>query len=346
MMMNDKVSGLVYGLALGDAWGNPTEFVKYPELMTNPHLYAPIPDELVITDDTQMSLYGFDALKNILSTVSYTELSRSHKDEKVQNKCRKLFADEFVKFVDDPRNTRAPGVACMNSLRFYKDNGGSCGDEGTVLTQNSKGCGTIMRSPWLGMAPLGDREIAVLSILQSQVTHGHPMASIASAWMSLTIKHLLVNNDPTKVPSIILSTDPCDILNKLPDNLVDKEQLSEFKHGVMEACLVNGPLWLDNSDDDPCQYLGEGWVAEEAFYCPAFVAATLGSDNIGHALTRLVMTGGDSDSLAAMGGALLGAGYGLEAFNIGYTFINDFEGYYRPLLADVEIQGVQWMFNM
>lgn len=344
-IMNDKVSGLVYGLALGDAWGNPTEFLKYDELMENPEKYGPIPEELIITDDTQMSFYTMDAIQRILDTSNFEEMSQIVDNGEVQNKYRKIFAEEFVKFYDDPRNDRAPGVACMKALYYYKAVGGPRGDEGTVLTADSKGCGTIMRSPWLALAPFDEKSIAVLSILQSQTTHGHPIAAIASAWMTLTVRSLLLNNDPTKVPDIILSLQPYALLSQLPENLVEPSYLDEFKQGLIETKFVDGPLWLKDMNEDPCFYMGEGWVAEEAFYTPAFVAATLGPDNIGHALTRLVLTGGDSDSLAAMGGALLGAAYGLQSFNTGYAFVNDFEDHYRPMLAAMETQGIKWMWN-
>lgn len=66
-----------------------------------------------------------------------------------------------------------------------------------------------------------------------------------------------------------------------------------------------------------------------------------------------VLVGCDSCSLSILSpcpnhdaGALLGAGYGLSHFNIDYTFVNDFEDHYRPLLAAVEMQGVQWTWKV
>jgi ADP-ribosylglycohydrolase len=64
---------------------------------------------------------------------------------------------------------------------------------------------------------------------------------------------------------------------------------------------------------DPCDSTGEGWIAEEAL-ATAVLCFLMYPDEPVRALGRAAATGGDSDSIAALAGAFLGARHGLEAF--------------------------------
>jgi ADP-ribosylglycohydrolase len=83
----------------------------------------------VVSDDTQMSLAVWRALGE---------------SEPVG-----AFVDEFLAWRVDPDNTRAPGNTCLSALGAIA--AGASWLEATVL--GSKGCGTVMRAPWIGLTP-------------------------------------------------------------------------------------------------------------------------------------------------------------------------------------------------
>ena len=64
---------------------------------------------------------------------------------------------------------------------------------------------------------------------------------------------------------------------------------------------------------DPCQFTGSGAVAEEAL-ATGLLCALLFADEPVAALGRAAATSGDSDSIACLTGAFLGAAYGMDAW--------------------------------
>ena len=58
--------------------------------------------------------------------------------------------------------------------------------------------------------------------------------------------------------------------------------------------------------EDPCAYAGEGWRAQENLATALLCVDALPDQPI-DALRRATVTGGDSDSIAAVAGAILGA---------------------------------------
>jgi ADP-ribosylglycohydrolase len=59
-------------------------------------------------------------------------------------------------------------------------------------------------------------------------------------------------------------------------------------------------------DGDPCDFGGQGWRAHECLATALLCADLFPRDPIA-ALRRATVTGGDSDSIAAVAGAILGA---------------------------------------
>lgn len=72
---------------------------------------------------------------------------------------------------------------------------------------------------------------------------------------------------------------------------------------------------LSGPDDggDPCLATGDGWIAEQAL-ATALLCALRHPDDPVSALARAATTAGDSDSIAALTGALLGTTGGLNIF--------------------------------
>lgn len=324
-MHENLLKGAVYGFAYGDAWGKDTEFKSYERIIQSK---TPFPNPALVTDDTQMSLYTIFAIMHEVS-MNPDAVKGLHIDETKRNAVRVLFADSFVEFAEDPDNNRAPGTTCMNALHSYQqfkrlsnDGEAMTGMEGVIA--DSKGCGANMRSGWLGLLPLEEEDIINLAILQSETTHGHPLALSSSVLTALTLKAIAAGEivprqghyyqwalDKINALEIKLLTERSDAagswnlaystgLTMLAEFLKSKEkEVAAFKDSELT--------------DDICSFFGEGWVAEEAYLC-ALMGADFSPLDPVEGLERLVRSNGDSDSLAAIGGQFMGAFDGFHVF--------------------------------
>lgn len=321
-MQHDKhIAGAVLGLAYGDSWGNQTEFHSHAQNMAD---HSEYPTSSIVTDDTQMSIYAIYAIMFEQENKPYL-LMNLQENEEARNKVRVLFADSFSEWYMDPDNNRAPGRTCMDALRTYQNLKSvpfaeqMNGMEG-VRTE-SKGCGANMRVGWLGLLPVPDEVVINLSILQSETTHGHPLALASSVMTALTVKNLHDGTITMNYFDWAINT-----IQRLSDELALKgtsapgswstsyrvglTQLKEF----IESKQANLPAYLQSSwEEDICSFFGEGWVAEEA-YLVALAAAQKYRTNQIEGLRQLVYSGGDSDSVAAIGGMFIGVRDGVQVF--------------------------------
>lgn len=316
MATNDQIRGAIYGMAFGDSWGFLTEFNKHDDIL----FVEPNPPSLLqITDDTQMSIYNAVTLQEIYECEE-DDLSELAVDVDKQNRVRKLFADSHLKFEEDEDNNRAPGITVMSSLWVYRRSAQKTGLEGSC-ENDSKGCGTVMRAPWIGLVPWDRETIALLAILQSETTHGHAQASLSSAIAALLMSDIV--SGKLEFPSGNAASRILDMLTvvseiaaeimQIRSNLVASEPFQdavlELRDSIYRALKVIVNLSDDelmNPDADICRWLGEGWVAEEALLC-GIAAFALYGNSAYDGIRRLVYSNGDSDSIAAIGGSFLGA---------------------------------------
>lgn len=289
----------------------------------------PFPLSALVTDDTQMSLYALRAIRTKLAFEPET-LEDLHLDEQRRNSVRVMFADAFVNFAEDPDNNRAPGLTCMNALAAYKQYRRLARYDGTELTgaegivMESKGCGANMRSGWLGLLPLSEDAIINLSVLQTETTHGHPLALASSVLTALTVRAIisgeikphngeyfewaLSKTQELQTRFIVTPVNASGDWN--PNYGKGLVLLSEFllsKKGVISR-FKEAPV-----SEDICSFFGQGWVAEEAYLC-ALMAADYSPIDPLQGVERLVRSNGDSDSIAAIGGQFIGAFEGFSTF--------------------------------
>ncbi|MBR9980088.1 MAG: ADP-ribosylglycohydrolase family protein, partial [Desulfatitalea sp.] len=124
-----KAKGVIYGLAIGDALGWPTEFLKLDQIRAKygPQGITELPDPALFTDDTQMSI----AVARALILTGETQVDA----------IMAAMRDEFVQWRKSPDNNRAPGNACLQGVANL--------EKGIHWTQSgvphSKGCGSAMR---------------------------------------------------------------------------------------------------------------------------------------------------------------------------------------------------------
>ncbi|WP_338815415.1 ADP-ribosylglycohydrolase family protein [Bernardetia sp. Wsw4-3y2] len=76
---------------------------------------------------------------------------------------------------------------------------------------------------------------------------------------------------------------------------------------------VKEAIKLNDKETDPCEYTGEGWIAEESLATGLLCFLLFPNDSV-KALIRAVNTKGDSDSIACVTGALAGARNGISSF--------------------------------
>lgn len=140
MTHKEKIINGLYGLAVADAVGNEFEFLT--QIDKNSILeYANFTDRLDFSDDTQMTLFGFEAMKSVIPTVpvsldkqftkSYLDWHRTQTEEFDPTVACGLL--QFKELFEE----EAPGQTCLSALLSIKN--------GYPVVNNSMGCGSVMR---------------------------------------------------------------------------------------------------------------------------------------------------------------------------------------------------------
>lgn len=306
MITQDKIAGAYYGVALGDALGRETEFLKLPAIYRafGRTGIMRLPKSGKFTDDTQMTIAVARALRDARS-ITPKELART-------------FKTRFIEWAaqDEPR---APGMSCMTAIRNLRRRGWR--GRWTNATTLSKGCGANMRVVPTALLPNGADAVGA-SLLQAAITHGHPDALVATELTALAVRWAAEGLDVAQLPQGLLmichSRATQDHLYRGRwlgrlwtrwDAPANHELLGAYARmghrltRLMNVLAENCEMW------DVCAILGQGWVADEALITSLYHAVRY-ADNPTLAISMAARTSGDSDSLASITGAILGAARG------------------------------------
>lgn len=301
------------GLAAGDAWGYQVEFTAYPQL-GGP--VAPPSGTWVISDDTQMTLALDDALRPGQTVAEATE----------------AITREFSAWARSPLNDRAPGNTCMGSIRRL-DAGRQWFEPGGAI--ESAGCGAVMR---LLPATVPDDRWVGLTTLQAVITHRHPLAAISAIVLADAVRRAA---GPFLARAIDLIdaisdgswpglTEPF-LAEALAPLNIDVPSWITSEAPTLRTHLVNAQNRLaDGATGDPCAGVGEGWDAATATALALMVADAPISPF--EALQWAATSNGDSDSIAAMAGMVIGAGADSPTFWPDAGVTPTFEPEYRARL--------------
>ena len=314
-MSKRSASGCLFGLALGDALGASTEFLSVLEIFERfpPHgPQSPLGNPARVTDDTQMTLAVGEALVEAVRPFSAVSLEAS-------------LRRAFVAWWRSPDNDRAPGNTCLKASANLAS--GLPWTNATVA--NSKGCGANMRVAPVSLLPLGfdgmtEVTRAAIAQFQAALTHGHPTALAASNLTATAIADLAVGGEPDGLLHRLRAYAQSQRLVYHADWLGSLWQRSsintpeEFIARGWDECLsvldrLDTAQRVPNRDVDPCQFTGEGWVAEEAFATGLLCFLLFPEDPVA-AVRRAALTAGDSDSIACLTGAFAGAYLGMAAW--------------------------------
>ena len=281
--------GMIFGLAIGDALGRPTEFMSLKNIQSKygPDGIQDLPGQALYTDDTQMTIAIIEAL-----------IKTGDQDlEKIMAAIR----DEFIQWRHSPENNRAPENACLTGVSNL-EKGVHWSESGVP---DSKGCGTAMRVAPIGYLYQNDPEkLKKVARASGICTHGHRTAIAASIGAAYLVKLALDRIEPIKmIHEVIAFT-----------NGISKE----FTDAILkiEKCLDG------DDEENELKYLGEGWIGEEAVAIALYCFLRYSND-YEKAVLRGANTNGDSDSVACIAGGISGAYLGINA--IPYQWLTKIE---------------------
>ncbi|WP_406278563.1 ADP-ribosylglycohydrolase family protein [Embleya sp. NBC_00896] len=311
----ERVRGSMFGLAYGDALGAPTEFLSYAQIVRRYDLPGPMDLEgtpALVTDDTQMGLAVAHALVNARAGGTHLPVDRFER----------LVVQRFLAWWDSPDNTRAPGHTCMSACAEL-----AAGHAWIDATRRgSKGCGANMRVTPLGLADgLDEATRCGAAQLQAAVTHGHPTALAASDLTATAVHALRAGVAIAELPAYLRAHAQAQRTVYRGDWLGDdlwRGPFADSPEGFIargwDECLgvlerLDRAVLEGDRRSDPCQVTGAGWIAEESL-ATAVLCVVLYADDPRSALARAAATSGDSDSIAALAGAMIGAAHGMDGW--------------------------------
>ncbi|WP_443066123.1 ADP-ribosylglycohydrolase family protein [Streptomyces sp. NBC_00523] len=315
-----RVRGCLLGGAIGDALGNPVEFLSLAGIRRahgERGVRGMTPDDegVVgrITDDTQMTLFTAEGLIRAHSRAMAKGIGGAETGI-VRNAYRRWLdtqnhpAPPAAPAEHPVRNgwlrqqpwlyaRRAPGNACLTGLAagHIPDPRGPIGEPGPVNT-GSKGCGTVMRSAPFGLTGEDPATGFALAARCAQITHGHPTGAYAAGALAAIVGYLLEGDS---LPGAVLRA--MDLLARHRGH----EETTAALRAAVDLSAANGP------SAEKVESLGQGWVAEEALAIAVYCALVLPEPGqVAEALLLSVNHSGDSDSTGAVCGNLLGAHHG------------------------------------
>jgi ADP-ribosylglycohydrolase len=307
-----KASGCMFGLAIGDALAGPTEFLSIDQIVEKFGQDGPNEPAERVTDDTQLALAVAEALLETEKPFGPLTLERT-------------LREKLIAWSMSPQNNRAPDATCILACDRLAD--GEDWIEATALS--SKGNCANVRVAAVGLLPRGkdgmnERTRGAIAQFQAALTHAHPTALAASDLTSAAIVDLLLGKDVTDLTQRL--RDYCESQRTVyhEDWLgaiwqrPEMRSPEEFISCGWDDCLamlerIDIALATMPHVGDPCEELGAGWIAEEAF-AAAMLCFLMHPDDPVAAIRRAAVTSGDSDSIAAITGALIGAHLGLDAW--------------------------------
>ena len=286
MSFPDRALGSLLGLALGDAYGRPLEFLSGPRVRSEP--VAVTADSFRWTDDTHMALYLAEAV-----------LAQGP-DRLDEDAFGTAVGEAFSRWMDDPLTpSTAPGNTCLAGVANWR----RCGDWRRSGVADSDGCGAVMRVAPLGIAYAGE-ELDRVAAISARLTHAHPNAAEAAIAACRLLRGALEHGrfDPALIESV---------LARQPSGTV----VSAALRAALREASKPAEGWLD---ERAIPEGDGGWRAPSALGLAVAAALRWGAD-FATAIEKAARIDGDSDSVAAITGMFLGAAGGTAVLPAGWV---------------------------
>lgn len=302
--------GCLLGGAIGDAIGAPIEFVQSIASIKSRcgrngvSGYTEYEDDTgAFTDDTQMTLFTAEGILRAAHRALIKGITGAERRMVYHSYLRWLYTQGVE--IDPAKidggecdinsgwlvkekflfQRRAPGNTCMDSLKS-----GVAGDIG-IKTNESKGCGGVMRVAPAGLAYFDDGEKAFeMGARFAAITHSHPSGYLSAATFSAVIAGLARGEDLAGAVN-----DSMHILKKWDGH---EETLWALERAVNWSMS-------EPAEPETLEKLGGGWVGEEALAISIFCALKFPAD-FKRGVLLSVCHGGDSDSTGSITGNMLG----------------------------------------
>ncbi|MBC3888577.1 ADP-ribosylglycohydrolase family protein [Acetobacterium paludosum] len=303
--------GCLVGGAIGDALGAPVEFMQLDEIISQygpdgiQDLVISSSEKALITDDTQMTLFTAEGIlrsetRRVTKGICHPPSVVFHAYQRwllTQGYPRvpeyEWVYDGWLLDIEALHACRAPGVSCLTALRSE--------DHGTMddPINTSRGCGGAMRSAPVGLFYRRE-EAFQLAAEMAALTHGHPSGFLSAGALAYLIDALIEGFDlETAVTKTLMILKKYEGHEKCTKKLELAEKLSK----------------MGSFDDEAIALLGGGWVGEEALAIAVYCALKYQHD-FRKALQTAVNHSGDSDSIGAITGNILGVYLGLNGIPV------------------------------
>lgn len=325
--VKDCIRGSLMAGAAGDALGYPVEFMSRHSILARYGEGGITQFELdpsgkaLVSDDTQMTLFTANGMLMGLTRgcmrgigglpedyVSYAYIDWYYTQT---GKTAPREAVTWLRDLPEMAHRRAPGTTCLTACEALLRH--------KQPTNNSKGCGGIMRVAPMGLLyaalhknggeglyPTG--RLAEAGAKIAKVTHLHPLGYLPAALMTLLISRIVALT-PAEVKASIeeIVRDGLDVMMAMEgdEHRGDKEYLRELTLRAVALAKT------DIQDADAVRQLGEGWTAEEAWAISLYCSLRH-IDSMQEAIIAAVNHDGDSDSTGSITGNIMGAIYGYE----------------------------------
>lgn len=318
-MQTTAASGALFGLAFGDALGKDVEFHTYDQIVRDHGPGGPrqLPDPALVTDDTEMALVVARALID-LGPPPYDP-----------GQLAAALRAGFVEWGRTVEGWRAPGGTCMRSC--YRLEFSPRTPWQRLTDGRSKGNGANMRVAPVAFVPgLSDHDMAGIAQLQAAITHAHPTALAASELTALAIRlaaeGMAIRDVVDALHKRCSSRRTAyreDVLGGLASWWALDEPARWIAYGWDEcAAAIQRLMWAEGYADDggdACAHLDRrGGCAEDCLTLALYCALRHPDDPVA-AIARAAATSGDSDTIAAVTGAIVGAAHGLDAWPSGWV---------------------------
>lgn len=288
---SDRAAGVLLALACGDALGAPTEFQSVPlpsgapVAMTGGGAFGWAPGEW--TDDTQMSIAILEAAEQAQAD---GDTLLDHLDEIVS---------DWVAWSRHAADVGTQTRAVLNSGATTALTLAAAAADVHRRNGRSGGNGSLMRTAPVALALLGDAEAtAQAAATISQLTHFDPDASDACILWCAAIQHAITHGE-------------FNIANGL--GWIPNERRDHWVKLIVEA---------ENSE--PTSFGSNGWVVHALQAAWSLITRTpvpslnpaadsYPAQHLRHVLEGAARLAGDTDTVAAIAGALVGARWGASA---------------------------------
>ena len=330
--------GCLLGGAIGDAIGYPVETMNWNQIRAEygAHGITHLPineerNEALFSDDTQMAIMTVDGLlwadkkAKERGVYAYTS-SLFYCYQKWLYTQTGRFADKNYGFLlggeilknKELFSRRTPDKVCLSTLEGCI--GGKYGTMNRPIN-NSNGTGAVMRAVPIGLYFYNDPKMAFrIGAESGAITHGHPDAYLPAGYVACLIAHLIRGKDLESAIVRALQELETWPNHEATRDLIEKARTLAAQMNRNEDLLKETEMEMANRIDLAAIGLGEtgAEVIALAVYCALRYA-----DDFKKAILLAVNQVGNSDTVAAVCGSILGTYLGME--ELPYPWVNRIE---------------------